>query len=133
MPAGEAINVFNFKLKEQLKKLVIEIDKNDKQAIKKIFFIPQPVFKKIILFIPAIIGYIIHFPLYYAAVISIKNRANDHYDSILVGLLFLFYPLYVLAMAIAIYFFTNQPVSWLLLIAIPFTAWATLQLKKQID
>ncbi len=132
MPAGEGITVFNTKLWEQLKKLVIEIDKSDKEKIKKIFFVPQSSIKKILLFIPAIIGYIIHFPLYYAAVLSIRKRANDHYDSILVGLLFLLYPIYILIITVAVYLLTQNPVSGLLLFIIPFTAWATLQLKKQI-
>ena len=132
MPAGEANNVFNFKLKEQLKKLVVEIDKNDKPAIKKIFFIPQPVLKKIILFIPAIIGYTVHVPLYYAAVLLIKNRANDHYDSVVVGLLFILYPIYLLLITTTAYFITGSLSAYYLMLFIPFTAWSLLQLKRQI-
>ena len=133
MPPGEAINIFNLKLEAQLKKLVIEIDKNDKAAIKKIFFIPQSTAKKILLFIPAIIGYIIHFPLYYMAVLSIRKRANDHYDSIMVGLLFLFYPIYLLAIILTAHFIAGKLIVMLLLLLIPFTAWSLLQLKRQFS
>ncbi len=132
MPAGEGITVFNTKLWEQLKKLVIEIDKSDKEKIKKIFFVPQSSIKKISLFIPAIIGWIIHAPLYYSIVLSIKNRAKDHYDSIVVGLLFILYPVYLLAITVTVYCITGNWWALFLLLIIPFTAWATLQLKKQI-
>ena len=128
---GKAITAFNLKLEEQLKDLVIEIDEKDKEAIKKKFFVPQPILKKIFLFIPALTGYIIHFPFYYTAALSIKNRANDHYDSIIVGLLFIFYPVYLLAITIIIWAITKNLWSLSLLAIIPFTAWSCLQLKRQ--
>jgi 1-acyl-sn-glycerol-3-phosphate acyltransferase len=132
IPAGQAINAFNEKLKEQLKKLVFEIDSSDKAVIKKVFFIPQLVIKKILLFFPAIIGFIIHAPLYYAIVLLIRKRANDHYDSIVVGSLFVLYPIILLAVTIATYFITESLLSLLVMVIIPFTAWAQLQFKKQV-
>jgi 1-acyl-sn-glycerol-3-phosphate acyltransferase len=132
MPAGEGITVFNTKLREQLKKLVIEIDKSDKEKIKEIFFVPQSSLKKISLFIPAIIGWIIHAPLYYPVILLIKNRAKDHYDSIVVGLLFILYPIYLLAITLIAYFISESCWVLFLLIIIPFTAWSCLQLKRQI-
>jgi 1-acyl-sn-glycerol-3-phosphate acyltransferase len=132
LPDGRSVIDFNERLLLELKRLVIEIEPSDKKKVKDIFFVPQPFLKKVFLFIPSIIGYIIHFPLYFAAVLLIKNRANDHYDSVMVGLLFLLYPLYIIVITTAVYFITKQQFSWLLLIVIPFTAWATLQLKKQI-
>ncbi len=131
LSGGQALAYFNFKLESQLKNLVIEINEKNKNLIKKTFSIPQSILKKIILFIPAAIGYVIHFPLYYAAVLLIKKRANDHYDSIIVGLLFLSYPVYVLVITFAAWFFTTNWVALCLLFLIPFTAWATLQLKRQ--
>lgn len=132
MPAGESINVFNEKLKEQLKKLVIEIDKDDKEKIKKIFFVEQPLIKKILLFTPAIIGWVLNAPLYYPIILLIKNRAKDHYDSIVVGLLFILYPVYLLAITLIAYFVSGSLWAFILLAIIPFTAWSLLQLKKQI-
>ncbi len=129
---GKAIGNFNLQLEQQLKDLVIEITKDDKTKIKKIFFIPQPILKKIFLFLPAIIGWLLHTPLYYPVILLIKNRANDHYDSIVVGLLFFLYPIYLLAITLLVFYVTGIWLSFLLLLLIPFTAWSCLQLKRQI-
>jgi 1-acyl-sn-glycerol-3-phosphate acyltransferase len=132
MPEGEAISTFNLILWKQLKNLVIEIDKTEKGKIKQTFFVSQPLIKKIVLVIPAFAGWIIHAPLYYPVVLAIKNRANDHYDSVLVGVLFTLYPIYLLAITLPIYFSTGNLWVFLLLFVIPFTAWSCLQLKRQI-
>ena len=129
---GNALTAVNLLLEKQLKKLVIEAAPSDREKIRKIFFVPQPFIKKILLFLPAIAGWILHAPLYYAVVSSIKNRANDHYDSIVVGLLFILYPIYLLAITISIYCITKNLLSLSLLVIIPFTAWSLLQLKKQV-
>lgn len=132
MPAGEATTVFNFKLNQQLKNLVLEIDKTDKEIIKKIFYVEQPLIKKILLFIPAIMGWILNAPLYYPIILLIKNRAKDHYDSIVVGLLFILYPIYLLAITLIAYSISGSCWAFILLLIIPFTAWSLLQLKRQI-
>ena len=132
MPPGEAISVFNAKLNAQLKTLVVEAKPTDKERIKKIFFVPQPLIKKILLFIPAIIGWLLHAPIYYPLILSIKYKANDHFDSIVVGLLFIIYPIYLLAITITIYVLTGNLWALSLLFVIPFTAWSLLQLKKQM-
>jgi 1-acyl-sn-glycerol-3-phosphate acyltransferase len=132
LPDGKAVIDFNLKLQQQLKNLVIEAEPSDKKKIKKIFFIQQPLIKKILFFIPAIAGLILHAPLYYPVILSIKNRANDHYDSIVVGLLFILYPIYLLVISVIIYFITGSLWALLLLLIIPFTAWSCLQLKRQI-
>ena len=132
LPDGKAVIDFNLKLQQQLKNLVIEAEPSDKEKIKKIFFIQQPLIKKILLFIPAIAGLILHAPLYYPVILSIKNRANDHYDSIVVGLLFILYPIYLLVISVIIYFITGSLWALLLLLIIPFSAWSLLQLKRQL-
>lgn len=132
LPDGKAVIDFNLKLQQQLKNLVIEAEPSDKEKIKKIFFIQQPLIKKILFFIPAIAGLILHAPLYYPVILSIKNRANDHYDSIVVGLLFILYPIYLLAISVIIYFITGSLWALLLLLIIPFSAWSLLQLKRQL-
>jgi len=132
LPDGKAVIDFNLKLQQQLKNLVIEAELSDKEKIKKIFFIQQPLIKKILFFIPAIAGLILHAPLYYPVILSIKNRANDHYDSIVVGLLFILYPIYLLVISVIIYFITGSLWALLLLLIIPFSAWSLLQLKRQL-
>ncbi len=132
IPAGQGINTFNKKLQKQLKRLVIEAEVSDKEKIKKIFFVPQPVIKKILLFLPAVIGWLVHAPLHYPIILLIKNRANDHYDSIVVGLLFILYPIYLLAIIATVYLITKSLLAFFILILIPFTAWSLLQLKRQV-
>jgi len=90
---------------------------------------------KIFFSIPAAIGWLIHAPLY----IPIKNFTckktvnNDHYDSILVALLLFIYPIYALLLTLTVVLVTNTPVFWSLMILLPFTAWAYIQLKPQLD
>src|SRR5215467_6921841 len=85
---GKRNLAFNLKLKEQLHQLVYEINKNNIDQQQKILEKKPSLFTKICLFIPAVIGWLIHAPLY----VPIKNFTfkktvnNDHYDSILVVL-----------------------------------------------
>ncbi len=132
LPEGKIVNDFNFKLEQQLKNLVIEAGAADKEKIKKIFFVHQSVIKKILLFIPSMLGWLLHAPLYYPIISLIKNRANDHYDSVVVGLLFILYPFYIFAITIIAFIITGKVLSLFLLLIIPFTAWSFLQIKRQI-
>ena len=132
MQPGEAITAFNIKLQSQLQNLVIEADPSDKEKIKRIFFVQQPLIKKIFLFIPAVIGWVFHAPLYYPVILLIRHRAEDHYDSVVVALLFVLYPIYLLAITITAYLITGSMLAYLLLLIIPFTAWSCLQLKRQV-
>jgi 1-acyl-sn-glycerol-3-phosphate acyltransferase len=128
--SGKAVNEFNEKLQQQLQNVVFEIDKNDKEKFKKYFYTHQSFLKQIPLFIPAVLGYIIHFPLYYSIHMFIKNKANDHYDSIMVGLLFFIYPFYVLMVTLAVFFAMKSLVSLWLLVLIPVTALCLLHFKR---
>ncbi len=130
--AGKSINEFNEKLNGELSKLVYEIDKNDHQKLERHFLVRNSFIKKIVLFIPAIIGFIMNAPLYFIIHLIIKKRAVDHYDSIMTGLLFLFYPLYVLAITWIVYLISKSWYSLLILLLLPLTLWSYLQLKRQI-
>ena len=129
---GKSINEFNEKLKLDLSKLVFEIDKNDYGKQKEHFLIKISFIKKLALFIPAMIGFITNAPLYLLFHLIIKNNAEDHYDSIMTGLLFLFYPFYLLAVSLIVFLILKSWYSLLVLILLPFTAWSYLQLKRQI-
>lgn len=129
---GSFLNEFNENLDQQLGKLVCEVDKNDRQKAEDYFWIDEPLLKKVLLFIPAIIGFVTGAPLYFIFHLIIKNRAHDHYDSVMTGLLFFFYPLYVLAITLIVFFTTKSGYSFGLLILLPFSTWSYLQLKKQI-
>ncbi len=137
IPAGESqgkmIAAFNTKLKTELERLVVQVDKDDKTSLQKQFEVNQPVLKKILLAVPAVTGAIAHAPLFFPLKRFVWSRAahNDHYDSLMVGILFLAYPLYLLIISLTFVFVFHQPVYLLLLLALPFTAWCTVQLKKQ--
>jgi 1-acyl-sn-glycerol-3-phosphate acyltransferase len=131
LSSGKAINEFNEKLNEQLRNLVYEIDKGNQKKLRNYFPVQTSILKKIILFIPAMAGYIIHAPLYYAIHIAIKEKAQDHYDSIMIALLFFIYPIYVLLLTIAVFFIANNPLAFFLLIIIPVAALSVLHFKKE--
>ena len=132
---GIAIRQFNEILKDQLQKYVYEVDKNDSSSLKKKFHIQQPFIKKIILFTPAVIGLLIHFPLYYLVQqLSINiNKEPGHYDSKIVGLFFIIYPAALLLTSFFFLFLTGNWLSLFLLILFPFSAWSYVQLKRQLD
>lgn len=132
---GNAIKWFNDTLKAQLTKYVFEISTNDKEKLKEKFYIQQPWLKKIALFIPATLGFLIHAPLYYFAkwLGDIINKETEHYDSKLVGLLFILYPLFLLLISCLVFYFSGAWLSLVLLLLAPFTAWSFVQLKNQLD
>ncbi len=134
-PDGKRNLAFNLKLKEQLHQLVFEISKTDIQKQKQILEKKPSLFAKIFLSIPAAVGWLVHAPLY----IPIKNFtykktvSNDHYDSILVALLLFLYPFYLVLIIVTAILLTHTFYFLLLTFALPFTAWAYVQLKPQLD
>ena len=129
---GQTIKEFNEKLNMQLKDVVLEIDKSDTGKLKKHFYVKQSLLKKIILFIPAIIGFILNAPLYCTIHRIIKDSAVDHYDSVMTGILFLIYPIYVIALTLIVLLISNSLYSLMILVFLPFTVWSYLQMKRQI-
>jgi hypothetical protein len=127
---GKSVNEFNEILRSALNGLVYEIDENDSELKKKYFFGNNNLLKKILLFFPAAIGFAFHIPLYFTVDYCIKEKATDHYDSIMTGLLFFMYPLYVLSITLLVYLITHNSISFLLLLLIPATALSLLHFKK---
>lgn len=130
---GKSVGEFNDKLKKELQQLVYEIPQTDLTTLKRTFKVPVPSWKKMLLILPAVIGYIIHAPLY-LTVKSITNKLagkSGHYDSIIVAVLFGSYPLYLLLLLLLTLIYT--PWAWFLLLILPFTAWSLLQLKSQFQ
>jgi 1-acyl-sn-glycerol-3-phosphate acyltransferase len=129
---GKQLLAFNEQLKQQLKRMVYEILPGDEETVRDKFQIKiTPSFYFLLL--PAIIGWIVHAPLFYPARIftKIKFASSDHYDSVLTSLLLLSYPVYVVML-----FFIFYCISPLLAIAsilmLPFSAWALVQVKYQL-
>lgn len=132
---GARNQAFNKKLGEELTRLVYEIPKTDVAALKARLYVPVPTWKKFLLAVPAALGWLLHLPLYLPVKSFVwkRTRTNDHYDSIMTGLLLLTYPIYLLAITAAVVLWLH---SWwwaLLLMAIPFTAWCYVQVKSQLD
>lgn len=129
---GKQFLYFNQQLEEQLRGLVYEINPDDTETKKRIFEAPVSLLKKLLLALPAAAGWLLHAPLYYAVrTIAGRFREDDHFDSIVVGLLLLLYPVYVLLLLLAAVPFTGW---WAVLLAalLPFCAWACVQLKPQV-
>lgn len=126
---------FNNKLQQQLEQLVFEIPGANKKRQEELLTIKPSLFKKIILFIPATLGAIIHAPLYLPTKTFTLKRTNnnDHYDSILTGILVVAYPFYLLLLTFIVFFFTKSWFAFLLLLILPFTAWSYMQVKPQLD
>lgn len=130
---GNTINEFNEKLRVELKSLVIESEATPKQNLQNIFAVKQALLKKILLFIPALIGFLVHAPLYIPLQkLSWRTSKHvDHYDSVLVGLLFILYPIYLFTIFLLVGQLTNWLVGVAVFILLPFSAWSFVQLKKQ--
>jgi 1-acyl-sn-glycerol-3-phosphate acyltransferase len=132
---GNAIKQFNETLRAQLSKNVFEIESADKVTLHKIFYVAQPALKRILLFIPALMGLLIHAPLYYflKRLGDYLIKEEGHGDSKLIALLFVSYPFFLISVSIVLYLLTLNWLSFLSLLILPFTAWAFVQLKKQLD
>ncbi|MDP4264680.1 MAG: 1-acyl-sn-glycerol-3-phosphate acyltransferase [Bacteroidota bacterium] len=80
-PEGIRYQAFNTILEQQLKQLVFEIDKKDKEKQERLLLRKPSALKKILLFLPALIGFITHCPLYLPVKSFTFKRTNhnDHY------------------------------------------------------
>lgn len=128
--SGRTIVSFNQKLKYELEQLVYEIKRDDSTSRKKYFSAKNSFLKNLILFLPAFAAVIIHAPLYFAIHFAIKNKAEDHYDSVMTGLLFFVYPIYCIMISVLLALvFGSWTLLWLLVL-IPFTLWSYVQINS---
>jgi 1-acyl-sn-glycerol-3-phosphate acyltransferase len=132
---GNAIKQFNDTLRPRLSKHVFEIEKDDTTTLYNSFFIKQPLLKRILLFIPALAGLLIHAPLYYFTkwLGNSLIKEDSHDDSKLIGFLFILYPVYLLLLLVISCIVTGSCLAIILLLILPFTAWSYVQVKKQLD
>ena len=131
---GRSIQEFNVMLRSALQPLVVETSPGE-QDFEAIFSRPVSSSKKLLLVIPSLFGWLLHFPLYQPVKTMVRRMLNssDHYDSLVVSILFLVYPLYVVLLTLVTFIVTKHWSSFLLLVLVPFTGWAHIQLKKQLD
>lgn len=132
---GQKNAVFNNRLRSELESLVYEIGKEDKEGQQQKLVVAQHPLKKILLCLPAIAGLLLHAPLYLPVRHWVRKNFNhnDHYDSMMGGVLILSYPVYLVSLLFAA--FCIWPSPWILagLLLLPFCAWAYVQLKPQLD
>ncbi len=130
---GTFIKHFNELLKLQLQKLVVEIKPVNVVEIKKTFEIKVSRLKKIIFFLPALLGCLVHIPLYIPIqkIAYKKFSSIDHYDSVLLGILFLSYPFYLMLLALFVYFIFGGWYWLSVFFLLPMLAYCFVQIKKQ--
>ena len=127
--------VFNNRLQQELSPLVFEIEKKDKKRQKELLEIDPPLITKILLVIPAAIGWLIHAPLYWPIKHWVHKKYNNsgHVDAMQIVLPLCIYPFYLLLITFLLFFTLNTYWIFLLIIILPFTAWSYVQLKGQLD
>ena len=132
---GARYQAFNSRLFQELRPLVYEIEKNDKAKQKKLLEIKIPKLTKILLALPAAIGWLLHAPLYFPIKKIVLKKFKDtvHIDSMLIALPLFIYPLYLVLIVLLLFFFIKSWWVLLLFIILPFTAWSYVQIKGQLD
>jgi 1-acyl-sn-glycerol-3-phosphate acyltransferase len=130
---GKQIQWFNYLLKEQLQQLVVENKPVDKIKLQKQFLVKQSNVKKAILSLPALFGLLTHAPLYLLVKYGLAKKIKEagHYDSVLVGGLFIAYPLFLTAAFAILCSIFNVWIALSAMVCLLFCAWSYVQLKKQ--
>jgi 1-acyl-sn-glycerol-3-phosphate acyltransferase len=131
---AKLLNSVTCQLEDQLRHMVYEIDKADKNKQADIFSTTVSRSKKIALGIPAAAGFVLHYPLFFPVEKLVASKAfhSVHYDSIMVGMLFVLYPFYILMLGLLSYLLLGGYWWAMVLLAVPFCGWSYLQLKKQL-
>ena len=132
---GVLNQAFNNKLQQELRPLVYEIEKEDKQKQKELLEIKVPLLTKIFLAIPAVIGWLVHAPLYLPIKYWVQKKFNNtgHVDALQITLPLFIYPFYLLLIVVILFFILKTWWVFLLFIILPFTAWSYVQVKGQLD
>jgi 1-acyl-sn-glycerol-3-phosphate acyltransferase len=130
---GQAVMKFNSDLESQLKDLVIS-GAHAARHIHSSFEKNIPGWKKNLLSPFALIGYFLNAPLYLPVrSISLKKAAPfEHYDSVMVGLLFILYPFYLFLIFLLVWLITSN--AWIglaMIFLLPFSAWSFLRLNHK--
>lgn len=126
---------FNQKLQAALQPLVFEIEKHDKEKLKKQFALPPNAFLKILFFIPSLLGYFLNAPLYLFVKWYVQRRLKEpgHFDSVMLAMLSFLYPIYVVLFAFAFFLFFKSWYCFLIFILLPILAKAHIFVKNKTD
>lgn len=118
-------NEFNQELKEGM--LTRMLDEKEVQSLEK----RTSTSKKVILFLPAYIGYLLNYGIYnfFKKKVLKKTKNTVFYDSVLFGLLLICYPIIVTIIAIVVLLIFNFPTALVTFLLFPITAWCYKELK----
>ena len=132
---GQRHLAFNSKLKSELENLVFEIPAGNKELRREKLGVKISLAKRILLSLPALLGWLLHLPLFLPVkqFSRQKTKGTDHYDSVITGILLITYPLYLVFITVFLLLITCSWWFLLVLPVFPFTAWAFVQLKLQLD
>lgn len=92
-----------------------------------------PAWLRVLLLLPAMLGAVLHAPLYLPISIVTKTLTAKtvHYDSVVLVLLTFLYPALLLVLAAALWSFTGQWIAWpIVLLGFPFLAWCLIKWKQ---
>ncbi|TCZ72757.1 hypothetical protein E0486_08225 [Flaviaesturariibacter aridisoli] len=130
---GLQFGEFNRQLHAQLNGLVWALDAQDPEALKERLSVPLPLPARIALAPLALAGTLLHAPLYFAVKgFTTWRFNNDHFDSVMVALHLILYPLYLTLLAgLSLLWFPGWVAAAVFLL-LPLTAWSAVQLKPQI-
>lgn len=125
---GNKIKAFNHTLQAELSELVYEKNGTHHKELTALQEKQPSTTIKLLAAIPAGLGIILYAPLYMLAkTISDVKSNNDHYDSVLHGILLLTYPFYILLLTWLAYSITHLWYAWLLIFLLPLCAWGIMQ------
>ncbi|MEX0636336.1 MAG: 1-acyl-sn-glycerol-3-phosphate acyltransferase [Ferruginibacter sp.] len=129
---GKSILEFNQLLTQELKPLVYEIEKSNQKKVEEMGVV-IPAFIKLLLLIPAIAGWLLHLPLWLPIKFIAKKYCahNDHYDSVVVGLLFVLYPVFIIVLLLLTVFLCSWWLAFALVGCLPLLAWCYMYIKPQ--
>ena len=130
---GKSNLLFNEKLSIELEQMVYEISADNLALKKEKLGINITAYKKMLLFLPAMFGAILNAPFYIPInmLTRIKTKGTDHFDSIHLALLTLFYPFYLIFIPILLLIITHTSWSFLFIAAAPLTAKAYIEISAQ--
>jgi 1-acyl-sn-glycerol-3-phosphate acyltransferase len=120
---------FNELLNGQLERLVYEIDEDDTRK-RNALFPREKGLVYYLLLVPALVGFILHAPLFFVCkmITHLRFRNSGHYDSVLTSLLLILYPFYFLAVVL-LCCTASAFCGISAIVLLPFTAWACVQVK----
>lgn len=128
---GKLLNDITSSIQSQLSNLVYEIDATDKAKHTQLFALPASTIKKVLLFLPAILGLLLHLPFYFTLQKIVQKKAlqTGHYDSIILGSCFLGYPFYLLLISLLVYALGCGWWAFCSFLAMPVLAWCWVKWK----